>query len=56
VIVPLRQGGEAKLVEGIEVFGIASITQLVAFLRDLPLPPVDPIEVLGERSTCEPSS
>ena len=49
VIVPLRQAGEAKLVEGIEVFGIASITQLVAFLRDLPLPPVDPIEVMGER-------
>ena len=32
VIVPLRQAGEAKLIEGIEVFGIASITQLVAFL------------------------
>jgi hypothetical protein len=29
----LRQTGEAELVEGIEVFGIASITQLVAFLR-----------------------
>jgi magnesium chelatase family protein len=50
VIVPLRQAGEAKLVEGIEVFGIASITQLVAFLRHLPLPPVDPIEVMGERA------
>jgi magnesium chelatase family protein len=33
VIVPLRQAGEAKLVSGIEVFGIASIPQLVAFLR-----------------------
>jgi magnesium chelatase family protein len=50
VVVPLRQAGEAKLVEGIEVFGIASITQLVAFLRDLPLPPVEPIEVMGERA------
>jgi magnesium chelatase family protein len=50
VIVPLRQAGEAKLVEGIEVFGIASITQLVAFLRHLPLPPVDPIEVMSERA------
>jgi magnesium chelatase family protein len=50
VIVPLRQAGEAKLVEGIEVFGIASITQLVAFLRDVPLPPVEPIEVMGERA------
>ena len=49
VIVPLRQAGEAKLVEGIEVFGIASITQLVAFLRGIPMPPVDPIDVIGER-------
>ena len=50
VIVPLRQAGEAKLVAGIEVFGIASITQLVAFLQGIPLPPVDPIEVIGERA------
>ena len=49
VIVPLRQAGEAKLVEGIEVFGIASITQLVAFLQGIPMPSVDPIEVIGER-------
>jgi magnesium chelatase family protein len=48
VIVPLRQAGEAMLVEGIEVFGIASITQLVAFLRDEPMPLVDPIEVIGD--------
>jgi magnesium chelatase family protein len=38
VIVPLRQAGEAKLVEGIDVFGIASITQLVAFLQGVPMP------------------
>jgi magnesium chelatase family protein len=50
VIVPLRQAGEAKLVEGIGVFGIASITQLVAFLRDEPIPPVYPVEVMGERA------
>ena len=48
VIVPLRQAGEAKLVKGIDVFGIASITQLVAFLRDQPRPLVDPIEVAGD--------
>ena len=48
VIVPLRQAGEAKLVGGIDVFGIASITQLVAFLRDEPMPLVDPIEVIGD--------
>jgi magnesium chelatase family protein len=44
----LRQAGEAKLVAGIDVFGIASITQLVVFLRDEPRPLVDPIEVLGD--------
>jgi len=48
VIVPMRQAGEAKLVAGIDVFGIASITQLVAFLRDEPMPLVDPIEVMGD--------
>ena len=50
VIVPLRQSGEAKLVEGIEVFGVASITQLVAFLQGIRLPPVEPAEVIGERA------
>ncbi len=37
VIVPLRHAGEAKLVAGIEVFGIASITQLVALLQGPPV-------------------
>ena len=50
VIVPLRQSGEANLVEGIDVFGVASITQLVAFLRGVPMPLVEPIEVVGERA------
>jgi magnesium chelatase family protein len=50
VIVPLRQAGEANLVEGIEVFGIASITQPVAFLRGVPMPAVDPIDVIVERA------
>lgn len=40
---------EAKLVEGIDVFGIASITQFVAFLRR-PILPVDPVEIMGERA------
>ena len=48
MIVPLRQAGEAKLVAGIDVFGIASITQLVAFLQGEPMPVVDPIEVMGD--------
>ena len=51
VIVPLRQAGEAGLVEGIDVLGIASITQLVAVLRGDPVPEVEPIEVVGERTT-----
>jgi len=50
VIVPLRQAGEAQLVEGIEVFGIASITQLVAFLRGDSMPLVEPVEVMGEQA------
>ena len=48
--VPLRQAGEAQLVEGIEVFGIASITQLVAFLRGDPVPLAEPVEVMGEQA------
>jgi Mg chelatase-like protein len=50
VVVPLRQAGEAQLVEGIEVFGVASITQLVALLQGIPMPPVEPIDVIGERA------
>ena len=33
---------------GIDVIGLASITQLVAFLRGEPMPLVDPIEVMGD--------
>ena len=50
VIVPLRRAGEAGLVEGIEVFGIASITQLVAFMRGVSMPDVKPIEVIAARA------
>jgi magnesium chelatase family protein len=44
-----------SLVAGIDVFGIASISQLVAFLRDEPMPLVDPIEVIGDPAgkACE---
>jgi magnesium chelatase family protein len=48
VIVPLRQAGEAQLVEGIEVLGVGSISQLVALLRGDPVPEVEPIEVTGD--------
>jgi magnesium chelatase family protein len=50
VICALRQAGEAQLVAGIDVFGIASITQLVAFLQGEPMPVVEPIEVTGVRA------
>jgi magnesium chelatase family protein len=50
VIVPLRQAGEAELVEGIEVFGVGSITQLVTFLRGVPPP------VVGQRGRRRPES
>jgi predicted ATPase with chaperone activity len=36
VIVPLRQAGEANLVEGVDVFGLASITQLIALFQGVP--------------------
>ena len=38
VIVPRRQAAEARLVEGIEVFGVASLSQLVALFRGDPMP------------------
>jgi len=47
-IVPLRQAGEAALVDGIEVFGVASLGQLVALFNSQPMPVVEPIELSGE--------
>ncbi len=46
VVVPLSQAGEARLVEGIEVFGVGSVAQLVALLRDEPVPDPPPVEHL----------
>jgi magnesium chelatase family protein len=51
VIVPLRQAGEAHLVERIEVLGVASISQLVALLRGDPVPEVEPIEVTDDTAS-----
>lgn len=45
VIVPLRQEEEAKLVDGIEVIGLASLEELIARVRGLPPPLVEPVEV-----------
>ncbi|CAA9413325.1 MAG: MG(2+) CHELATASE FAMILY PROTEIN / ComM-related protein [uncultured Propionibacteriaceae bacterium] len=51
-IVPLRQAGEAQLVEGIEVLGVASLDQLVALFNDRPIPIVEPIELTGQSLTA----
>ena len=45
MVVPMRQSGEARLVEGIEVLGVASLSQLVALFRGDPTPVVEPVEV-----------
>ena len=41
VIVPRTQAVEARLVDGIEVFGVASLRQLLALLRHDPIPDED---------------
>ncbi len=48
VIVPLRQAGEAQLVEGLDIIGVGSVRQLVAVLNGEPVPEVEPIEVSAE--------
>lgn len=37
-VVPRCQAGEARLVEGLEIFGVASLAQLIALLRKDPMP------------------
>ncbi len=48
VVVPVRQAGEAALVEGLDILGVGSLGQLVALLRGDPVPEVEPVEVIGE--------
>ncbi len=45
VVVPQRQAAEASLVDGVDVLGLASLSQLVAELRGEPVPLVDPVEL-----------
>ena len=45
VIVPYRQAGEAQLVEGIEVLGVASLAQLIAVLQHEPVPDAEPVDL-----------
>lgn len=48
VVVPVRQAGEAALVDGLDVLGVGSLAQLVALLRGDPVPEAEAVEVLGE--------
>lgn len=48
VVVPKSQAGEARLVEGVEVLGVASLAQLVAELRGDPVPDAEPVELPSE--------
>src|SRR5919199_911836 len=48
VVVPVRQAGEARLVEGLEVLGVGSLGQLVAVFRGGPVPEIEPVEGAGE--------
>jgi magnesium chelatase family protein len=50
-IVPRRQAAEAQLVDGIDVLGVASLSQLVALLNHKPVPLVQPIEVAPSTTT-----
>ena len=45
VIVPYRQAGEAQLVDGIEVLGVASLAQLIAVLQHEPVPDAEPVDL-----------
>ena len=53
VVVPLRQAPEASLVEGVDVLGLASLSQLVAELRGDPVPLVDPVELTSTASSID---
>ncbi len=50
VIVPTGQAGEAKLVGGVEVFGVGSVGQLLALFRGTQMPVVEPVAVASERA------
>jgi magnesium chelatase family protein len=45
VIVPYRQAAEAQLVGGIDVLGVASLSQLIALLTHEPIPDVEPVDL-----------
>ncbi len=51
VIVPYRQAGEAQLVDGIEVLGVASLAQLIALLQHEPVPDAEPVDLVPTTSS-----
>ena len=55
-VVPAAQSGEAQLVEGLEIFGVASLGQLIALFRREPMPdgpPDDPHEDRDQRPAVD---
>ncbi len=49
-IVPRCQAGEARLVDGLDIFGVGSLQQLVALLRDEPVPDAAPENDTAQQS------
>ena len=54
VVVPLRQFAEARLVEGIDVLGVASLGQLIAEMRGDPVPEAEPVELTEQGPVTTP--
>ena len=50
VVVPEPQAGEAALVEGVDVFGVRSLSQVMAVLLDQEVPEAPPVEPLTGES------
>ncbi|SDR92806.1 YifB family Mg chelatase-like AAA ATPase [Microlunatus soli] len=53
-VVPHQQSGEASLVDGLEIFGVASLAQLIALLRGEPLPEPPPPDPGDGASPADP--
>lgn len=47
-MVPQCQAGEARLVDDLEIFGVGSLQQLMALLRDEPVPELSPPEAVTD--------
>lgn len=55
-IVPRCQAGEAQLVDGVDIFGVGSLQQLIALLRGEPIPQPAPEDHVDDRESRRPRS